>query len=602
MAFSRRRVALACTYCRHRKRRCDAGKPSCANCIESQVDCQYDDAPSQRIDTSGGSREILSRLRDIHSILEGQAESLASLSLNTGNARPDMATTSPESHSSIPFSQSTGTPAAPFLVPDLEAQEGISSLPPLIIPEKHRSSSSYLLSLPPTKALIGEYPPGLFFLLESKNPLPPPLSLEKWSYAPPPLIDRQATDYLVSVFFSTVHQNHPILDEAKFSDLYEQFLHRGVDTSVESALCMVVLALGSAAIASSGFDRFRDDPPGMDYMQQALPILIGLSSWSFTQSILLPQALVLASVYFAYIVRPLQSWRLIHSACTLLQFKLSGLDGQMEGPDSYEPILRLFWSCFLIECDRLAELELPRSGLLQLTDETSLPSCSNLDSFQSTCYLAEISIRRLLNRIHNSLYPRKQHVLSLSSTTLMATDDFSINEITSMQSVCDELRRQLDEWHLSIPEPYRPSLGSEPLESDRQVVLRIRYYAARHIIYRPFVLYIVTHDTIPVSDSILEKAAMCIESCRSYLRNTANIMRRPSPYTWTFSLSSLGAIVVLTLSSLCPTLKHLVPDINELQTITINNVRPWASSSLDVVISILEDMQRKQRILSRVQS
>lgn len=204
---------------------------------------------------------------------------------------------------------------------------------------------------------------------------------------------------------------------------------------------------------------------------------------------------------------------------------------------SHEGVLRLFWSCFLVECDRLAELELPRSGLQQLTDETSLPSCNNLDPMRSTCYLAEISIRRLLNRIHNSLYPRKQHVLTLSSTTLMTSDDITLEEISSMTAVCDELHRQLELWYSSIPEPFRPSLGPEPAASDWEAVLRIRYFAARHIIYRPFALYINTHGSNGVPASIVEKAALCIETCRLYVHNTTQILSKPSPYTWTFSVS-----------------------------------------------------------------
>jgi hypothetical protein len=225
------------------------------------------------------------------------------------------------------------------------------------------------------------------------------------------------------------------------------------------------------------------------------------------------------------------------------------LDTRQEEPSSRESILRLFWSCFLVECDRLAELELPRSGLQQLTDETSLPNCNNLGSMQSTCYLAEISIRRLLNRIHNSLYPRKQHVLALSSTSLMAPDEFSIEDVTSMITICDELHRQLNMWHASIPEPFRSSLGDEPLDNDREAVLRIRYYAARHIIYRPFALYLATHGTAEVSNSIIEKAALCIESCRRYIHSTMDILKRPSQYTWNFSLSSVTCFK-LTLSLL----------------------------------------------------
>jgi hypothetical protein len=65
---------------------------------------------------------------------------------------------------------------------------------------------------------------------------------------------------------------------------------------------------------------------------------------------------------------------------------------------------------------------------------------------ESTCHPAEISIRRLLNRIHNSLYPRKQTAQTLSSTGLTTSDYFSAREISSLQlfvmsftgsSICD---------------------------------------------------------------------------------------------------------------------------------------------------------------------
>lgn len=58
--------------------------------------------------------------------------------------------------------------------------------------------------------------------------------------------------------------------------------------------------------------------------------------------------------------------------------------------------------------------------------------------------------------------------------------------------------------------------------------------------------------------------------------------------------------MVLTLASLSPELSQFVTDIDALQTLAINNVRPWAISSLEAVVSILEDMQKKQRLLARV--
>lgn len=199
-----------------------------------------------------------------------------------------------------------------------------------------------------------------------------------------------------------------------------------------------------------------------------------------------------------------------------------------------EGVLRLFWSCFLIECDRLAELELPQSGLQQLTDETSLPNCGNLNETESTCYLAEISIRRLLNRIHNSLYPQKP---SITSNSLSPSNAFPPLAISSIRVICDELHRQLNMWYESIPEPVRPALDVGPTANDRQRVLRIRYYATKHIIYRPFVLHVVVYGAAEPVDEIMEKCDICLEACRLYLYNTTEIMKRASQYTWTFSLS-----------------------------------------------------------------
>ena len=215
------------------------------------------------------------------------------------------------------------TSPPPWYIHDVSSQSGIADLPPLTIPTKHNTSSSYLLSLPGVKALIGEYPPDLFFSLESKNSLPSELSFGELQAPNPRLqIEPNLTDYLVSAFFSKAFPCHPILDPQVFQSIYNRFLDTGIDSSIESALCLVVLALGAAAVAPRDSGSFSTSPPGFEYMQSALPTLLYLSSWSFSWNILLPQALVISSVYFAYIARPLQSWRLIYSASNILQFRL----------------------------------------------------------------------------------------------------------------------------------------------------------------------------------------------------------------------------------------------------------------------------------------
>ncbi|KAF5589989.1 C6 finger domain-containing protein [Fusarium pseudocircinatum] len=451
--------------------------------------------------------------------------------------------------------------------------------------------------------LVGEYPTNLFFLLESQSPLPPELSPEQSQNPLPPFqIERPVLDHLVATFFSSVHVSHPVLDQAEFTEIYERFLVKGADSSTESALCMTVFALGAVSGQPIGSCHPFTSPNDTEYMKYALPTLMLRSLWLFSFDLTLAQALVLASVYFAYIVRPLHSWRLIYLATNLLQLKLSSLDCQKQTLNTEVDILRLFWSCFIIECDRLAELELPRSSLQQLIDDTNLPRCGNLDDLHMTAYLAEISIRRLLNRIHNSLYPRTPNSLnaSLSSSSLMTSKEFSIDEITSITSVCEELHRQLDLWHAAIPEQFRPPLSFEEIDNDRISILRIRYYAAKHIIYRPFVLHVTTHTSSRVSNAIVEKAGICIESCSFYLYHTSKILRAPSQYTWTFALSSLGAVIILTLSSLNSELRHFVPDIESLQTLAIDNLSQWNVSSISDVLAILKEIRRKTRLRTRV--
>ncbi|KAJ6189991.1 hypothetical protein N7519_000012 [Penicillium mononematosum] len=546
-----------------------------------------------RIDTSGGTREILSRLQDIETMLKTQSDQISNVAKSHIGAYA-VPEASPSGHTTAPPRElPNATMPSPWLFSGLNMQPDLPELPPLTIPVKHKKSSSYLLSLPPVKSLIGEYPTDLFFLLESRAHLPPELSFETWPVPKPSVeIESDVATGLVSIFFASAHHDHPILDPGRFEDIFRRFLENGPDSSTASALCMVVLALGAVAASPPDAHTFLHSPPGMQYMQHAMPTLLSQSAWSFSCSLMLPQALVLASVYFAYIVRPLQSWRLVYSATTIIQFKLSGIDTQQKESWWRESLIRLFWSCFLIECDRLAELELPPK---------CLPECTNLGTMQSTCYLAEISIRRLLNRVHNSLYPNKKYGLALSSTTFATPEEFAIDDISSISAVCDELRSQLELWHSSIPDIFRPELNIEASMQEsngRQAILRIRYFATRHIIYRPFVLFIVTHDVTSISHDMVEKAGICLESCRCYIHSTARILKTPSQYTWTFSLSSLGAIVILTLASLNPALQHLVTDIDALQSLALNNIRPWAFSSLEAVITILEDVQKKQRLFS----
>lgn len=275
-----------------------------------------------RIDTTGGTREILGRLNNIERILKDQSSLISEIGKEDNHASLNGYIRSPSDNKS---SRADGIPssnrASSWTLAEIQHGSDMN-VPPLTIPPEHKTSSSYLLGLPGVKSLVGDYPADLFFRLESRDPL----SFETQQSIH---IDQSHAADLVNSFFISAHQHHPILDESEFWNTFSRFIESGPDSSIESALCMVVLAIGEATLTPVESLSLGMSPPGMRYIQYAMPTLLFQSSWSFSFNLALPQALVLSSIYFAYIVRPLQSWRMIYSAATILQIQLSRYESQL---------------------------------------------------------------------------------------------------------------------------------------------------------------------------------------------------------------------------------------------------------------------------------
>jgi hypothetical protein len=90
--------------------------------------------------------------------------------------------------------------------------------------------------------------------------------------------------------------------------------------------------------------------------------------------------------------------------------------------------------CLLIKqfSDLLSEFHQPRSGILHIMDEMRFPSLGQAPIPANLAFLAEISMRLLLNRIHYSIY---------------STDSLQEVPNGSLISTCTELDRQLNNWH-----------------------------------------------------------------------------------------------------------------------------------------------------------
>jgi len=269
-----------------------------------------------RIDTTGGTREILGKLNNIERILKDHSSLISDIRKKDNQASSnEYIRSSSDNNINHADGMPSNTRASAWALAEIQHDSDIN-VPPLTIPPEHKTSSSYLLGLPGVKSLVGDYPADLFFRLESRDPL-------SFETQQPIHIDQSHAADLVNSFFLSAHQHHPILDQSEFWDTFSQFIESGPDSSIESALCMVVLAIGEVTLTPGERLSLGSSPPGMQYIQHAMPTLLFQSSWSFSLNLALPQALVLSSIYFAYIVRPLQSWRMIYSAATILQIQLS---------------------------------------------------------------------------------------------------------------------------------------------------------------------------------------------------------------------------------------------------------------------------------------
>ncbi len=134
---------------------------------------------------------------------------------------------------------------------------------------------------------------------------------------------------------------------------------------------------------------------------------------------------------------------------------------------------------------------------------------------------AEISLRRLLNRVSNTIYSKASPITSTAA----------------LDPVAGDLDRQLIKWYNGLPPALRFEYGVAPLASPVQNVLRLRYFACRTIIYRPYVLAVLIKETAFLDPAVQENCRKCLEACIRQLENITAHHAGHLPYLWQGVLS-----------------------------------------------------------------
>jgi hypothetical protein len=187
-----------------------------------------------------------------------------------------------------------------------------------------------------------------------------------------------------------------------------------------------------------------------------------------------------------------------------------------------------------VSSDYLAELSaLPHSGIAQIESSVPLPGSyiTHGDPSQtehaSLYFLACISMRRLLNRVHQLLYARNSGA---------ATD------ISRFPAIVTELDHQLDEWREVLPQAFRfnaHDVDEHPSECGG--FLRQRYLTCKSVIYRPYLAWLLVDGSPDVrgitKEEIVERATVCIDACTSHILALTGFSHTILVDTWICALS-----------------------------------------------------------------
>ncbi|KAL4916885.1 hypothetical protein BDW62DRAFT_92437 [Aspergillus aurantiobrunneus] len=594
--YPRRRATIACQICRLRKTRCNGARPKCQLCTDLDAECVYRE-PGIKLDA--GDKLIIERLTKIEELLQ--------TSLATQNAHFQLPSTSPatSNDTNIGADDAVAKSSSHLVVPRVTtAIVGLGSwtTPPTSIstmPKVHTTPALNLLNWPLIRDLVARpYNPQTLLQLE--------MAREPLRMASPVAFDLSRAPAYIESFFRRVNVWYACVNPYTWPRYYSTAVSLCFREGPESCATLLVLALGCAAqYGSIALISTERDPPGLSYFMAAWNLL---PSVIMRNSVVATQCILLAAAYLFYLVRPLEAWTLLSNVSMKLQL-LFGNPSRV--PVQWRELsVRVYWNALLYESDLLAELDLPHSGIVNFEELVDLPGEFDEDgdddededdSDESTgeqlvspggrdeiwYFLAEIALRRLLNRVSHMIY-QKDNILT----------------VTSLAPIVSELDFQLSQWYEGLPEPVRFPLSHAPLSHPVQTVLRLRYFACRTIIYRPYILAIFDNEQAFGDPWVRECCRRCLEATLYQLESITSHREGHLPYLWQGALSMVSQSLLIMGATMSPALSTLLsptPQVDSTISSVIVEVDRYAhlAPSLKLSAEILRDADRRRQICLR---
>ncbi|KAL7785440.1 hypothetical protein V8C43DRAFT_317729 [Trichoderma afarasin] len=440
------RTTTACEACRLRKTRCDSARPACSKCVKRNITCEYPDT-----DPLATQRQ----------------ERILTENLITQRGRIN----SPRRDSS-------------FGEDDLEAMSRNDSLNTPI------TGADMILKWPifPKEKPFRTFPPSSY----SEKP-------DRFH----PDIDRMRE--LFAIFAIKIYIKSPIVDFEQIYDCLARIAENGIDSSASSCLIALICALAAICRISVMVpdQRMAESLAYLDLARKRM-------SAAYLDDLLLGvQCYCLFGLWYLYNVEPIMAWRMFRTASAMWQtYNLkhrAGIEPRTIQEKSLEQML--YWTCLKSECEIRYELaDLPPCTLSLSDFPFSFPLfaarmgsrtnqigsiSSEVEEASSYYCLADISLRRLMNRIRNAI-----RILS---------PDVDTPVIEHLTFTLSKLEGQLQQWIDCLPASLKFSLPltSQPPADEHELVrlVRERYVEARELLCRPF-LYLCIH--VPLEHRLIQ--------------------------------------------------------------------------------------------------
>ncbi|KAL2827205.1 hypothetical protein BDW59DRAFT_144410 [Aspergillus cavernicola] len=476
-------ATVACETCRLKKTRCDESRPRCGLCKSLGLECIYNERKTSKRDHSLSL--IMSTLHRLETKLENVPASvrdeIQSLQAHLPRApdvpvemnSPRAATQAISKHVFLGTPQTLTPSGDPEVFefderPNAVNDKGLVSisfsqhgvvlwpgareiLPPRLLEAHEELGKNYVIDAemhrPPLPMFIYPFPPQVGDVwLETL-----PLSMIKG---------------LSTAFFATFNPFTPIMDKTFFfAFTLGAAIENGFGYTMESCLVLNIMALGCLAVHAHNEGDYplpgtrgshfeppewmgvvQEDPPGLRFFNEARRRVGFLMCDNDIQSC---QFYLLSSVYYSQILRPMDSWAMIHRAATGCLSILTNHDVNF---DEWEGDMksRVYWNCLMNETILVQELHLPPSGLSRFEEVVPIPKFIGFetlgfiptrfsssedidDSFFQYHFLAQVAHRIILTRIRHSLY--------------FHSDSGTFPH----PAVNVELHHQLGQWRLNLP-------------------------------------------------------------------------------------------------------------------------------------------------------